>query len=190
MHQQLTNLSDKELISRARKLKDREAEGVLMDRYSHLLVAVSLPHGDQHQANPGVVFPALMQRLSASLKTQTIYKANEWMLHIVNGYFSNPDKNIPFYPSRDVRDLLHIENKVERASTNAIEREELVIQLAQALQRLPAEEQELLRQFYLEHHTFSDIAAQKGIDRHKVRQLIKAAKTKLARLYMNQSYVK
>ena len=71
MQQQLTNLSDKELISRARKQNDREAEGVLMDRYSHLLVAVTIPHLNKDKSlDPSTVFPSLLQRLSASLKTQ------------------------------------------------------------------------------------------------------------------------
>ena len=43
MHLQLNNLNDKELLLRMRKSQDREAAGVLLDRYSHLLVAVCLP---------------------------------------------------------------------------------------------------------------------------------------------------
>lgn len=190
MHQQLTNLSDKELISRARKQKDREAEGVLMDRYSHLLVAITLPDLKKPpNPDPNVVFPTLLQRLSASLKTQTIYKANEWILHIQKGYFDNPDKNVPFYPSRDGRDLLHIENKVDKAGTNIIDRQDLAVRLEQALQRMNADDRDLITQFYIENKTFADLTAAKGLTREKLRSQLKAAKGKLAKLYMNQGYV-
>ena len=191
MQQQLTNLSDKELISRARKPHDREAEGVLMDRYSHLLVAVTIPYLSHNpHLDPNVVFPTLLQRLSASLKTQTIYKVNEWILHILQGYLSKPEKNTPFYPSRDGRDLLHIENTVDKAATNIIDRQDLAIRLEQALQRLPAEDNALLTQFYLENKTFTDLSASTGLSREKLRTQLKAAKGKLAKLFMNQGYVK
>lgn len=191
MQQQLTNLSDKELISRARKQHDREAEGVLMDRYSHLLVAVTIPYLSHNpHLDPNVVFPTLLQRLSASLKTQTIYKVNEWILHILQGYLSKPEKNTPFYPSRDGRDLLHIENTVDKAATNIIDRQDLAIRLEQALQRLPAEDNALLTQFYLENKTFTDLSASTGLSREKLRTQLKAAKGKLAKLFMNQGYVK
>lgn len=189
MHQQLTNLSDKELISRARK-QDREAEGVLMDRYSHLLVAITLPYLNKApKPDPNIVFPTLLQRLSASLKTQTIYKANEWILHIQKGYFNNPDKNIPFYPSRDGRDLLHIENKVEKAGTNIIDRQDLAVRLEQALQRMNADDRDLITQFYIDNKSFADLTAAMGTTREKLRNQLKAAKGKLAKLYMNQGYV-
>lgn len=190
MQQQLTNLSDKELISRARKQHDREAEGVLMDRYSHLLVAVTMPHLDNSNYDPNIVFPALLQRLNASLKTQTIYKVNEWILHIQKGYLGKPEKNTPFYPSRDGRDLLHIENTVDKAATNVIDRQDLAVRLEQALQRLNAEEKELITQFYLENKSFADLSAATGISREKLRAQLKAAKGKLAKLFMNQGYVK
>ncbi|RAJ82088.1 RNA polymerase sigma factor (sigma-70 family) [Chitinophaga dinghuensis] len=191
MHQQLTSLSDKELISRTRKLKDREAEGVLMDRYSHLLVAITLPQLHKNPSlDPNVVFPGLLQRLSASLRTQSIYKANEWMLHIQRGYMAKQEKILPFYPSREVRDFLHIENIVEKASTNTIDRQELIVRLEQALQRLPEEDREILQEFYIEQKTFADLTASRGWNRDKVRHQLKAAKNKLAKLYINQSHVK
>jgi len=191
MQQQLTNLSDKELISRARKQNDREAEGVLMDRYSHLLVAVTIPHlKNNANLDPNIVFPSLLQRLSASLKTQTIYKVNEWILHIQKGYLGTPEKNTPFYPSRDGRDLLHIENTVDKAATNIIDRQDLIVRLEQALQRLNAEDNHIITQFYLENKSFADLSAATGLTRERLRSQLKAAKGKLAKLFMNQGYVK
>ncbi|MBV7531495.1 sigma factor-like helix-turn-helix DNA-binding protein [Chitinophaga sp. sic0106] len=191
MHQQLTSLSDKELISRTRKQKDREAEGVLMDRYSHLLVAITLPQLQKNPSlDPNIVFPTLLQQLSASLRTQSIYKANEWIMHMQRGYLNNQDKATPFYPSREARDLLHIENKVDKATTNAIDRQEIIVRLQQALQRLAPEEKKLLDEFYVEQKSFSELAAAKGWNRDKVRNQLKTAKTKLAKLFINQAYVK
>jgi RNA polymerase sigma factor (sigma-70 family) len=191
MYQQLSNLSDKELISRARKLKDREAEGVLLERYSHLLVAVCLP---TLRNNPGsgtqTVFPSLLQRLSNGLKTQTIQKANEWVHQTVKAYLTHPEKQVPYYPSRESRDRLHTENRVEKAATNTIEKQALIAQVQQALSGLSAEDKSLMEQFYLQNKTFTDLAAQKGYTTEKVRHLLKNAKSRLAMQLTNQSHVR
>jgi len=190
MYQQLRNLSDKELISRARKLKDREAEGVLLERYSHLLVAVCLPSFKNNSGtNPQTLFPSLLQRLSNSLKTQTIQKASEWIHQTVRSYFANPEKQVPYYPSRDARDQLHTENRVEKAATNTIEKQALITQVQKALSGLSAEDRFLVEQFYLENQTFTDLAAQKGYTTEKVRQLLRKAKSRLAMQLTNQTYV-
>lgn len=191
MYQQLSNLSDKELISRARKLKDREAEGILLERYSHLLVAICLP---TLKSNPGTsaqtLFPALLQRLSTGLKTQTIQKASEWVHQTAKTYFAHPDKQVPYYPSREAREQLHTENRVEKAATNTIEKQALITQIQQALSGLSTDDRYLVEQFYLENKTFADLAAQKGHTPDKVRQLLKKAKSRLAMQLTNQTNVK
>jgi DNA-directed RNA polymerase specialized sigma24 family protein len=55
---------------------------------------------------------------------------------------------------------------------------------------LNAEEKELITQFYLENKSFADLSAATGISREKLRSQLKAAKGKLAKLFMNQGYVK
>lgn len=191
MYQQLSNLSDKELISRARKLKDREAEGVLLERYSHLLVAISLP---TLKNNPGTsvqtLFPSMLQRLSNGLKTQSIQKASEWVHQTARTYFAHPDKQIPYYPSREAREQLQTENRVEKAASNTIEKQTLITQIQQALAGLSTDDRYLVEQFYLENKTFADLAAQKGYTPEKVRHLLKKAKSRLAMQLTNQSHVK
>ncbi|HEU4551589.1 MAG TPA: sigma-70 family RNA polymerase sigma factor [Chitinophaga sp.] len=181
MYQQLNNLSDKELISRARKLKDREAEGVLLERYSHLMVAVCLPYLKKDAgAGTQTVFPQLLQRLSNGLKVQSIQKANEWVHQTIKTYFTNPDKQVPYYPSRESKDRLQTENRVEKAATNTIERQQLITHVHQALSKLGTDDRYIMEQFYLEHKTFADLAAQKGTTVEKIRQQLKKAKSRLA----------
>ncbi|TWV89427.1 hypothetical protein [Chitinophaga pinensis] len=68
MLQQLTNLPDNELMARARKLKDEEAAGILLERYSHLLAAVSLPSLNSYGNTPDDFFPSLLRRLFTACK--------------------------------------------------------------------------------------------------------------------------
>ena len=68
MHLLLNNLNDKELLLRIRKLKDREAAGVLLGRYSHLLVAVSLPRLSSEKTAEEA-FPTLTRQLFTRLQS-------------------------------------------------------------------------------------------------------------------------
>lgn len=187
MLQQLTNLSDKELISRARKLKDQEAEGVLLERYSHLLVAISMPYlNNGPESAPEDVFPAILQRLSNSLKTQTIPKANEWLHYTITAQNSKSDHQVPYFPSTASRDVQQVENKVEKAS-NLLEQQQVVSQLLKAFAKLDAEEKYFLQQFYIEQKSFADLAAHKKYSVEKVRMKLREGKQKMASLMMTQT---
>lgn len=191
MQQQLTHLSDKELISRVRKLKDREAEGVLLERYSHLLVAVCLPDMNKTPgSSPQTVFPPLLQRLSNGLKTLTINKANEWIYYTIQAQQGHADKQTPYYPSRESKDLQYLAAQVEKAASNNIEKQDLLQRLQQAMQKLSAEERALLEAFYLDSKSFEELATTHKQHTDKIRGMLKQAKRKLTVQMMNLSYVK
>lgn len=186
MQQQLHNLSDKELIVRNKKGKDQEAEAVLLERYGHLMVATCLPWLNAER-NAGVVFPALLEKLRAGLKTDPIYKVNEWLHQAIRNMQSKQDKPLP-YPSREKRALLGIEQQVESALTNTISTERMATQLEHAIATLSKEEQQALTGFYIDNRSFSEMAKARNITTEKVRLALKSAKRKLAVQMMEQSY--
>jgi RNA polymerase sigma factor (sigma-70 family) len=189
MLQQLTNLSDKELISRTRKLKDREAEGALMERYSHLMVAVCLPYLNNGPGTaPEEVYPALLQRLSSSLKTQTIPRVNEWIYHTIRAQQSLADKDAPFFPSIASREQQQIESNIDKVANNLKEQQLLIAKMQQMLGMLETEEQSLLQQFYIQQKTLAELAEAKKYTVEQTRQLLQQTKQKLASLLMNQTY--
>ncbi|MBW8687658.1 RNA polymerase sigma factor [Chitinophaga rhizophila] len=189
MLQQLTNLSDKELISRARKLKDQEAEGILMERYSHLMVAVCLPYLNSGPATaPEEVYPSLLQRLSESLKTQTIPKANEWIHYTIRAAQARTANNSPFFPSTESRELQQLENNVEKAATNLKEQQLLAGRFTRALDKLTAEDSHFLREFYVNNKSFAELAETRKYSVVKTRQILQQAKQKMASLLMNETY--
>lgn len=189
MLQQLTNLSDKELISRARKLKDQEAEGILMERYSHLMVAVCLPYLNSGPGTaPEEVYPALLQRLSASVKTQTIPKASEWIHYMIRAQQTPAENASPFFPSTESIEKHQIENRVEKAVTNLKEQQLLAAHMQEALEKLPAEDKYFLTEFYLNNKTFTELAATKKYTVEKTRRILQQAKQKMASLLMNETY--
>lgn len=183
MHLLLNNLTDKELLLRIKKFHDREAAGVLLDRYSHLLVAVSLPKLS-NEKTAETAFPELTRQLYNRVQT-AFGKINESVYALVQSYFGKGGSVPVFYPNQT---LYRLETRIEHAGNNPIAKEALLTHLEKALTQLNAEDLQLITLFYLEQQSFSDIAKKQNISRDKVRHTLKGVKKKLATHLMDQAY--
>lgn len=191
MLQQLANLPDNELMARARKLKDEEAAGILLERYSHLLATVSLPSLNSYGNTPDEFFPSLLQRLFYSLQTQTIPKIGEWMQFFIKSQGSRSVKNTFYFPSSASSDITRLEYKVEKANSNLLQKQQLSSTMQAAFDLLDADDRDLLNEFYIEQKTFAEIAAEQGYTIDDVRISLKRCKQELASLILaNLEYVK
>jgi len=180
MLRQLANLPDNELMARARKLKDEEAAGILLERYSHLLAAVSLPSLDSYGNTPDDFFPSLIKRLFNSLQTQTIPKIGEWMQFFIKSQGNRTGRKTFFFPSSASSNITRLEYKVEKANTDLLQKQQLASTMKISFDQLDPAERELLNEFYLEQKTFAEIAAENGYTIDETRRLLKRAKHRLA----------
>jgi len=191
MLHQLANLPDNELMARARKLKDEEAAGILLERYSHLLATVSLPSLNSYGNTPEEFFPTLLQRLFYSLQTQTIPKIGEWMQFFVKSQGSRTARNTFYFPSSASSDITRLEYKAERADSNLLQKHQLTSTMNAAFYQLNTADRELLEEFYLEQKTFAEIVAENGYTIEEIRIRLKRCKQELASLTLaNLDYTK
>lgn len=179
MHLQLNNLSDRELLLRFRKFREREAAGALLDRYSHLLVAVCLPGLDaQHPAE--TVLPELTHRMYGQLSGAN-GKVNELLYGTVQQYFGKTRKGSGYPPA-----MRELESRVELSGNNPIEKMALAGKLEQALGRLIPEDMDLLGEFYLEHKPLKDLARSRHLEVRQVRDRLKGIRESVA-TYMKEA---
>jgi hypothetical protein len=191
MLQQLANLPDNELMARARKLKDEEAAGILLERYSHLLATVSLPSLNSYDNTPDEFFPTLLQRLFYSLQTQTIPKIGEWMQFFIKSQGSRTARNTFYFPSSASSDITRLEYKAEKADSNLLQKQQLTATMNAVFDQLDIADRELLEEFYLEQKTFAEIAAENGYTIEETRMRLKRCKQELASLTLaNLEYAK
>ncbi|SDF08970.1 RNA polymerase sigma factor [Chitinophaga filiformis] len=191
MLQQLANLPDNELMARARKLRDEEAAGILLERYSHLLATVSLPSLNSYGNTPDEFFPTLLQRLFYSLQTQTIPKIGEWMQFFIKSQGSRTARNTFYFPSSASSDITRLEYKAEKANSHPLQKQQLVSTMNAVFDQLDTADRELLNEFYLEQKTFAEIAAENGYTIEETRIRIKRSKQELASLILaNLDYTK
>lgn len=177
---QLANLPDNELMARARRLKDEEAAGILLERYSHLLAAVSLPSLNSYDNTPEEFFPSLLQRLFYSLQTQTIPKIGEWMQFFIKSHSNRTAKNTFYFPSSASSEITRLEYKVEKANSDLLQKQQLTSTMNTAFYQLETDIRELLEDFYLQQKTFAEIAAERGYTIEEVRKQLKRCKQELA----------
>jgi predicted DNA-binding protein YlxM (UPF0122 family) len=186
MLHQLANLPDTELMARARKLKDEEAAGILLERYSHLLAAVSLPSLDNYDNTPDEFFPSLLKRLFKSLQTQTIPKIGEWMQFFIKSQSNREARNTYYFPTSASSDITRLENKAEKANSNLLQRKELTATMKEAFDDLDTSHKEVLKEFYFDQKTFAEIAADREYTMDKIRKMIKRSKQELASLILEK----
>lgn len=191
MLQQLANLPDNELMARARKLKDEEAAGILLERYSHLLAAVSLPSLNSYGNTPDDFFPSLLKRLFNSLQTQTIPKIGEWMQFFIKSQGSRTERNAFYFPTSASSDITRLEYKVEKANIDLLQKQLLSSTMQMAFDQLKPADRDMLTEFYLEQKTFAEIAGERGYTLEETRILTKQAKQELAsQILANLEYSK
>jgi DNA-directed RNA polymerase specialized sigma24 family protein len=136
---------------------------------------------------PEEMYPTILQRLSNSLRTQTIPKANEWIHYNIKEQNFKSDKNIPFFPSTESREVQQIEHRIEKAVNNQIEQQQLVSQLLTSFSKMEPEEKYFLQHFYIDQKSFAELADAKKYTIDKVRLKLRQAKLKLASLMMTQT---
>lgn len=186
MLHQLANMADNELMARARKVKDEEAAGILLERYSHLLAAVSLPSLNNYDNTPDEFFPSLLKRLFKSLHTQTIPKIGEWMQFFIKSQGNREARNTYYFPTSASSDITRLENKVDKANSNLMQRKELCLCMKVAFDELESPHRELLKEFYFDQKTFAEIAAEREYTMDKIRKLIRRAKQELALIILEK----
>lgn len=186
MLHQLANIADHELMARARKLKDEEAAGILLERYSHLLAAVSLPSLNNYDNTPDEFFPSLLKRLFKSLHTQTIPKIGEWMQFFIKSQGNREARNTYYFPTSASSDITRLENKVEKANSHLMQRKELSLYMKAAFDELESSHREMLKEFYFDQKTFAEIAAEREYTMDKIRKLIRRAKQELALIILEK----
>ncbi|WP_343703608.1 sigma factor-like helix-turn-helix DNA-binding protein [Chitinophaga sp.] len=184
MHLLLNNLNDKELLLRIRKLQDREAAGVLLDRYSHLLVATSLPRlGPENAAEEA--FPALVRQLFTRLQS-SYGKVSDTIYEMVQYYFHKGNKNPLPYPPSSPTAIQRLENRVDLAGNNPIEKDTIASRLEEGLNTLQPEERQLVTRFYLEHQSLQELARAQHTTTDKIRNHLRQIRKKLATHLMDQ----
>lgn len=179
-YQHLKNLSDKELLLRIEKHTEIEAIGILLERYSHLIVMVCLKYIDESGA--AAATQKILQQLNIDLQNYHIDNLNNWVYRLVRQYCQAQRTSLstPLLSQSKRESTGEDPLPATNISTwSSAEKEKIIGRLQTVFNTLAKEEQDCITQFYIEGKTFEEIALKKNLPAEIIKKNIREGKRKI-----------
>jgi len=168
-----SNLSDEELLAAYRRDGNNHWLGVLLQRYTVLLLGVAYKYlNDRDQAEDAVqhVFETTLTRLPP----EPILNFKGWLYILMRNHCLQQLRHKDYYLADDAFSSIP-----EAASEDIMEREHTLDQLTAALEQLNIEQRTALKSFYLEKQSYEQIIAATGYTFMQVKSYIQNGKRNL-----------
>ena len=171
--------SDEDIINDFRKSGDQALIGVLFDRYSHLVYAVSYNYlKDEEDCKDAVLH--IFENLGKDLNRYEIKNFSSW-LHVVT-------KNYSLRQLSKRKETLPITNQ-----SYLVEEEESgqefnihLPNLSKAMEQLNEEQKICIDLFYIKEQSYKEITEQTGFDLNQVKSYIQNGKRNLKLILLNK----
>ena len=176
------DISDSELLQKFYCDHNNEWLGVLLSRYTLLLLGVCMKYLKNEEDSKDAVQQIFLKAINELHKYRVDY-FKSWIYMIAKNYclMKLRDKGKVHIEIND-----HIAPADEPAEINLLaEKDRLLDKMSEALKQLNAEQQQCLTLFYLEKKSYADIAASTGYDMMQVKSYIQNGKRNL-RLLMEK----
>jgi RNA polymerase sigma-70 factor (ECF subfamily) len=157
-------LSDLQLVESSRS-GDREAVGVLFDRYAHLLIGVGLKYLKDKERSKDLVME-LFGDLEKLISDHEIHSFKSWLHTVMRNRCllalraDKKMKNVPLNES--------VTEASEEDDATTL-RESSLQQLEQAIEQLKEGQRQCIKLFYIEKHSYQTVAERTGLSIEKVR---------------------
>ncbi len=183
-----STLSDEELILQFRSSDDRQAVGVLFNRYSHLVFGVCLKYlKDSEESRDAVM--QIFEKLYTDLKKHDVQKFSFWIHRVAQNFClmqlrsrkAAQNRNQNYYYDEQT----NVESEETSHLTSAIEKETELNKLTEAIQSLNTEQKICVELFYLKEKCYNEICELTGFDFKQVKSYIQNGKRNL-KIYMEQ----
>ena len=170
-------VADNELLTQYKNTLDIKVLAVLFQRYMDLLFGVCLKYLKQ----PEIAKDAVMQIFEELVK-----KADKHEIENFKGWLYALAKNYCLMQLRSPRNIKtaafdgdFMQSQEDVHPANVMEKEAEFMRMEDCLKKLPAEQEQTVRLFYLENQCYKDIANQTGIEWNKVRSYIQNGRRNL-----------
>jgi RNA polymerase sigma-70 factor (ECF subfamily) len=184
--QNIQDQPDEHLLKMFRETGDRKALGALFERYSHLVFGVCMKYLKNHDDSKDATIQ-IFEKLMVDLRRFEVKKFSYWVHSVARNYclmtlrsrkamHHIDDENSPGI------DVL-MENTDESHLYEALERENRLNLLEEAISALNDEQRACIELFYLKKMCYQDVSELTGYDIKKVKSHIQNGKRNL-KIYM------
>ncbi len=182
-------LSDEELIQHYRKHSDKQAVGVLFNRYSHLVFGVCMKYLKDSDDSKDAVLQ-IFEKLYADLLKHDVQKFSYWIHRVAQNFCLLQLRSRQAAKNRaDNYSLDEIASSTEFEPENtdhAHEKETELLMLEEAIKTLNDEQRICIELFFLKEKCYNEITDLTGLQFKKVKSFIQNGKRNL-RIYMEKN---
>lgn len=184
--QKYQSLTDAELLKRFFSTRDNQWLGILLPRYTYLLLGVCMKYlKNEEDARDAV--QQIFLRVIAELQKYEVEYFKSWLYMVAKNHClmrlrnqkNNREFNVPYDEQVGVEPEVNSQKRLQ-------DNEEQMISLEEGLNKLSREQRECLRLFYMEKKTYSEIAAKTGYSVSQVKSYLQNGKRKL-KLFMEET---
>lgn len=181
-----STLGDDELILTYRNKDDKEAVGVLFNRYSHLVFGVCMKYlKDPEDARDAV--SQIFEKLHIDLKKHEVQKFSFWIHRVAQNFCLMQLRSKQAAQNKAERftkdEMVLMENNDDIHHTAAYQKEAELTLLEEAIKSLNEEQRVCVELFYLKEKCYNDISDLTGYDFKQVKSFIQNGKRNL-KIYM------
>ena len=178
----LSVLSDAELINRFRHSHDNKYIGYLYLRYSHLVLGLCIKYyNDEAKANDALM--SIFELIIKELKKHKVENFKSWLYSVSKNYcLQEFRKNKTTLKKEEAYEIFFkefMEKDDEKHLIERKEKEQLLIKLEASLKLLKNEQKTCLTMFYLQNKTYADITYATGFTLNEVKSYIQNGKRNL-----------
>jgi len=177
---------DSVIIEAYRNTSDNQYIGILFDRYSHLVFAVSMKYLKNEEDSKDVVLQ-VFEKLSGDLKKYQINQFSSWIYSVTKNHCLRQLKKRSFPIQLDDT---HTYFAVEEEDIKPGELTDHFLEhLGDALEHLNEEQKTCVRLFYLEEKSYKEIEEVTGYTYEKVKSYIQNGKRNM-RIFLEKTNAK
>ena len=168
--------SDAELVDKYRSFGNLEVLGELYQRYMELVYGVCLKYfKDPEEAQDAVI--NIFEELVTKLRKYEVKQFKSWLYQLARNYCLMKLRSKKSQPVNVDVDVMHLEQKVHLESIN--EKEGQLIIMESCIEKLPGDQKQAIRLFYLDEKCYKEIAEITLTEISKVRSFIQNGRRNL-----------
>lgn len=172
-----THLTEKELLERFYADRDKEWLGVLLERYTLLLLGVCMKYLKQEEAARDAVQQIFLKAITELEKYRVEY-VKSWLYMIAKNHCLMQFRDKNRFPV-EISEKLQVEEDREIQLSEAKEKEQLLTLMHEELTHLGKEQRQCVTLFYLEKKTYQQVAEATGYNMGQVKSFIQNGKRNL-----------
>lgn len=186
----ITALSDTELLARYRHSGDQAVLGILYERYGHLVFGVCMKYLENREDSRDATTDIFVKLIS-ELKKHDIDNFKSWLYSVAKNHclmkFRKDKRRMENRPEL----LVELTNVMEWDTNMHLESgentESRLVTMEDAILQLPEEQRLCIELFYLREKSYREVVEQTGFDYKQVKSFIQNGKRNLKNL-MNRNY--